>query len=94
MGIQKSFGRSLQLARKKKGLTQEDFTMASSVNFISLAENGKTSPTLQKLESICSTLNTHPVTLIAFAYMLEDPALSIDDFLDVIRSELIDLTGA
>lgn len=75
MDIRHSFAQALKLARKSKGLIQEDFSVVSSTNFISLLENGKTSPTLQKLEAISSTLGTHPLSLLAFAYALENEDL-------------------
>jgi len=75
MDIRHSFGQALKLARKSKGLIQEDFSVVSSTNFISLLENGKTSPTLQKLEAISSTLGTHPLSLMALAYALENEDL-------------------
>jgi transcriptional regulator with XRE-family HTH domain len=75
MDIRHSFGQALKLARKSKGLIQEDFSVVSSTNFISLLENGKTSPTLQKLEAISSTLGTHPLSLLALAYALENEDL-------------------
>lgn len=75
MDIRHSFGQALKLARKSKGLIQEDFSVTSSTNFISLLENGKTSPTLQKLEAISSTLGLHPLSLLALAYALENEDL-------------------
>lgn len=94
MDIQKSFGQALLLARKNRGLTQEDFSVVSSTNFISLIENGKTSPTLQKLDAICSALHAHPVTLLTIAYMLDKGAGdNLDEFLCRIRSEVTQIMG-
>lgn len=75
MDIRHFFGQALKLARKSKGLIQDDFSVTSSTNFISLLENGKTSPTLQKLEAISSTVGIHPLSLLALAYALENEDL-------------------
>lgn len=92
MDIRRSFGHALKVARKSRGLTQDDFAVVSSTNFISLLENGKTSPTLQKLEAICSTLNTHPVTLLALAYIISSSSHdNVDDLLEQVRVEIADL---
>ncbi|WP_256661595.1 helix-turn-helix domain-containing protein [Pseudomonas sp. F01002] len=80
------------MARMSKGLIQEDFAITSSTNFISLLENGKTSPTLQKLEAICSTLDTHPLTLVALAYALEsESSTEFDQLLQRVADEVRDL---
>ena len=62
------FGVGLQLARKNRGLTQEDFSGVSSRTFLSSLERGKKSPTISKLEELASVLNIHPVSLLALAY--------------------------
>lgn len=62
------FGAGLQLARKCRGLTQEDFSMVSSRTYMSSLERGKKSPTISKLEELASVLNLHPLSLLALAY--------------------------
>lgn len=89
MDIRHSFGRALKRARESKGLIQEDFSVVSSTNFISLLENGKTSPTLQKLEAISSTLGTHPLSLLALAYALQD--VDLGTLLQRVSDEVQDL---
>ncbi|TFB37867.1 XRE family transcriptional regulator [Pseudomonas sp. F01002] len=92
MDIRSSLGQALKMARMSKGLIQEDFAITSSTNFISLLENGKTSPTLQKLEAICSTLDTHPLTLVALAYALEsESSTEFDQLLQRVADEVRDL---
>jgi transcriptional regulator with XRE-family HTH domain len=94
MDIRRSFGHALKVARKSAGLTQEDFSVVSSTNFVSLIENGKTSPTLQKLEAICSILGTHPVTLLTLTYMLDNESnLDLNDILHRVRSEVSKISG-
>lgn len=62
------FGVGLQLARKSRGLTQEDFSVVSSRTYMSSLERGKKSPTISKLEELASVLNVQPLSLLALAY--------------------------
>lgn len=97
MDIRHCFGLALKTARRSRGLTQEDFSVVSSTNLISLIENGKTSPTLQKLDAICSNLNAHPASLLVIAYLLKDSSdkdssdKNIDDLLTQVRREVIEI---
>jgi len=68
MGLLTRFGAGLQLARKSRGLTQEDFSVVSSRTYLSSLERGKKSPTISKLEELASVLNLHPLSLLALAY--------------------------
>ncbi|MDC3822933.1 helix-turn-helix transcriptional regulator [Pseudomonas aeruginosa] len=65
MEVRDSFGKALRLVRQRRGLTQEDFSLVSSRTFVSMLERGTTSPTLEKLDSLCTVLDIHPVTLLA-----------------------------
>ena len=71
MEVRDSFGKALRFVRQSKGLTQEDFSLVSSRTFVSMLERGATSPTLEKLHSLCSVLGIHPVTLLAMTYLLD-----------------------
>ena len=71
MEVRNSFGKALRFVRQSKGLTQEDFSLVSSRTFVSMLERGATSPTLEKLDGLCTVLDTHPVTLLAMAYLLD-----------------------
>lgn len=74
MNLQVRFGTALQFVRKKKGLTQEDFSIVSSRTYLSTLERGLKSPTLEKVEQISTVLNVHPLTLLALAYVGHSPA--------------------
>jgi len=63
------FGAGLQLARKSRGLTQEDFSIVSSRTYLSSLERGIKSPTISKLEELASVIGIHPVSLLALAYL-------------------------
>ncbi|MEI1199550.1 helix-turn-helix transcriptional regulator, partial [Pseudomonas aeruginosa] len=54
MEVRDSFGKALRLVRQRRGLAQEDFSLVSSRTFVSMLERGATSPTLEKLDSLCT----------------------------------------
>jgi transcriptional regulator with XRE-family HTH domain len=81
------FGAGLQLARKCRGLTQEDFSVASSRTYLSSLERGKKSPTITKLEELASVLNLHPLSLLALAYA-PDSDQERRDFFALVAAEL------
>lgn len=68
MSLLARFGAGLQLARKNRGLTQEDFSIVSSRTYLSSLERGMKSPTISKLDELASVLGIHPLTLLALAY--------------------------
>jgi transcriptional regulator with XRE-family HTH domain len=69
MSLLGRFGVGLQLARKSRGLTQEDFSMVSSRTYLSSLERGLKSPTISKLEDLASEIGIHPLSLLALAYL-------------------------
>jgi transcriptional regulator with XRE-family HTH domain len=69
MDLLKRFGDGLQRARKKMGLTQEDFSEVSSRTYLSSLERGLKAPTIVKLEQLASVIGIHPVALLALAYL-------------------------
>lgn len=87
MNLRAHFGAALQLVRKKKGLTQEDFSEVSSRTYLSTLERGLKSPTLEKIEQIAGLLTIHPVTLISLAYIKGDKT-NAKVFCDQIYKEL------
>lgn len=66
------FGAALQLARKHRGMTQEDFSNISSRTYVSSLERGIKAPTITKIDEIARELGLHPLSLIALAYLPED----------------------
>lgn len=73
MGLLDRFGAGLQRARKRRGLTQEDFSIVSSRTYLSSLERGIKSPTISKLEELASVIGVHPVSLLALAYLSDLP---------------------
>jgi transcriptional regulator with XRE-family HTH domain len=94
MDVRDSFGKALRLIRQRKGLSQEDFSLISSRNFVGMLERGTTGLTLEKLNSLCTVLDVHPVTLLAMTY-LADPETSDEpeQLLSTVSSELKELLG-
>lgn len=73
MGLLERFGAGLQRARKKRGLTQEDFSVVSSRTYLSSLERGMKSPTISKLEELASVIGIHPLSLLMLAYITDTP---------------------
>lgn len=87
MEINKAFGRALQTIRKKRGLTQEDFSDTSSRTYLSTLERGLKSPTIEKVHDLAKTLNTHPLTLLLLAYANTENAENIENIIETVRAE-------
>jgi len=88
MELRKAFGVTLRQIRLQKGLTQESFALVSSRTNVSLLERGGTTPTIDKLEELCSTLGIHPVSLMAACYMRKEHEGDIRKFLSHVEDEL------
>lgn len=88
-----SFGKALRLARARKSLSQEDFSIVSSRTYVSMLEREKTSPTLEKLEALCQLLDIHPATLVALSYLMgsKQPKAAADKLSKQISEELKEL---
>ncbi|MFZ3288390.1 MAG: helix-turn-helix transcriptional regulator [Telluria sp.] len=67
------FGNGLQRARRKRGLTQEDFSDVSSRTYLSSLERGLKAPTIVKIEQLASVIGIHLVALVALAYLPSTP---------------------
>ncbi|HGO9799687.1 helix-turn-helix domain-containing protein [Pseudomonas aeruginosa] len=95
METRERFGKALRLARLRKNLPQEAFAVVSSRTFVSMLERGKTSPTIEKLEELCSVLDVHPATLVALTYLPDgqDKERSAKELLQLITRELHQLIG-
>lgn len=72
MSLLERFGAGLLRARKRRGLTQEDFSTISSRTYLSSLERGLKAPTITKLEQLASVVGVHPLSLLALAYASGD----------------------
>jgi len=88
MDSRQSFGKSLKAIRAAKGLTQEDFSGVSSRTYLSTLERGLKSPTLDKIEDLCETLEVHPLSLLVLTYLNAQNNKRLDTFLKKIETEI------
>lgn len=91
MTLRTGFGKALQIARKSRGLTQEDFSEVSSRTYLSSLERGLKSPTLEKVQNLAAVMEIHPVSLITLAYLNTDQ-VDMSQLLQRITLELQRLT--
>lgn len=87
MDIRKAFGNSLKVARKAKGLSQEDFSITSSRTYLSSLERGLKSPTLDKIDSLAERMEIHPLTLLTLSYLCIANETDPTNLFDRIKSE-------
>ena len=71
MDVSAAFAKALRTCRQKKGLTQEDFGIASSRTYISTLERELKSPTLEKIQDIAKVMDISPLTLLCIAYFYQ-----------------------
>jgi len=88
MNINNAFGVALKQARKKRKMSQEDFSIISSRTYVSSLERGLKSPTLEKVEMISSCLEVHPLTLLALAYSKSNGGISCEELINKVTVEL------
>jgi len=88
MTIKNQIGKSIQLWRKQRKMTQEDFAYAVgiSVHAISSIERGINSPALKTIEKMSKILN---VPISEFYRASESDKLSTNNMLDNRKQELI-----
>ncbi|OIQ74573.1 helix-turn-helix protein [mine drainage metagenome] len=87
MDIKSGFAKALREVRKARGLTQEDFSAISSRTYLSSLERGLYSPTLDKIDSLATMLDIHPLTLIAMAYENSNSDLDLLGLLRLVQSQ-------
>lgn len=88
MDLKKAFGEALRKIRTHKGLTQEDFSPASSRTYLSTLERGVYSPTIEKLDALASVLRVHPVTVLTACYLNADPSIDAQALIRRVELEL------
>ncbi len=87
MDIRKAFGHSLKVARKARGLSQDDFSIASSRTYLSSLERGLKSPTLDKIDSLAERMGIHPLTLMTLSYLCLQNETNPSILLDHVAAE-------
>lgn len=91
MDSRQGFAKSLRAVRTAKGLTQEDFSTVSSRTYLSTLERGLKSPTLDKIEALCDTMDVHPLSLLVLTYLHTEKNKRLDSLLKKIEKEVIAL---
>ena len=86
MNARDGLAEALRLARKAKGLSQEDFSNVSSRTYLSTLERGLKSPTLEKLLKISEVLELHPLTLLTLAFTVSENR-TVSEILTQVASE-------
>lgn len=86
MEIQKALGLAIKEIRLSKQLTQEFFSDVSSRTYMSVLENGKKSPSVEKIESLAHAMGVHPMTIFTLSYLIADEGLTLDE----LQSKIID----
>lgn len=89
MDSRQTFGKALQQIRKTRDLTQEDFSEVSSRTYLSTLERGLKSPTLEKIEMLCQTMDVHPLTLLTLTYLQGQKGNHLDKLQKKIEKEII-----
>ncbi|ASR89086.1 helix-turn-helix domain-containing protein [Alcaligenes faecalis] len=90
--VKSSLPDAIRIIRQTRGLSQEAFSDVSSRTYLSSLERGLKSPTLKKLEELCSVLDIHPLTLILITYAGRD-AIETESLISVARKEIIELSA-
>jgi transcriptional regulator with XRE-family HTH domain len=92
--LRQAFATALKTLRRKKGFTQEDFSVISSRTYLSTLERGMKSPTLDKIDALAKRMNLHPLTLLMSCYCIQEKTTPkeifslVYDQLDHLESEL------
>jgi transcriptional regulator with XRE-family HTH domain len=90
--LREAFAQALSTIRHHQGLTQEHFAGISSRTYLSTLERAMKSPTLEKINSLASVLDTHPLTLLALCFTIRD-GINPKDLLTVVKDELKGFCG-
>lgn len=88
MEIKQAFANALKVARKSRGLTQEDFALVSSRTYLSTLERGLKAPTLEKIDALSGRLGIHPLTLLTLTYLQVADELEVELLLERIAQEV------
>lgn len=80
-------GRALQQLRAARGVTQEDMLFATSRRHISRIEQGHQVPGIRTIEGLAEHLHIHPLTLIAAAYCQDIDTASVNELLEIVKTD-------
>lgn len=78
MEIQKALGLAIKEIRQSKQLTQEFFSDVSSRTYLSVLENGKKKPSVEKVVDLANAMGVHPLTILTLTYLIANDGLTLD----------------
>lgn len=93
MSIRKGLAKAFAMARKQRGLVQEDFSDVSSRTYVSGIERGMKSPTVEKLEQLASVIEVRAATLIVLATSIAE-GITTRELLECIQGEIENLSDS
>lgn len=88
MEIQKALGLAIKEIRLSKQLTQEFFSDVSSRTYLSVLENGKKSPSVEKIDNLANAMGVHPLTVLTLSYLIANDKLTLDQLQIKISEEI------
>lgn len=91
--IQANFGRALKRLRLARGVTQEDLLNSTSRRHVGRIEQGHQMPSIRAIESLATSLQIHPLTLVAAAYSSELDDQSINEIMKIIQEDFAELAS-
>lgn len=86
MELRKAVGAAIRAQRLSSGLSQE--SVGESQSYVSDVERGRKSPSIEKIDQLANLMGIHPLTLVAKAYLIQNPNLTADAILERLRLEL------
>lgn len=88
MNIQTALGKAIKTIRTSKDLSQEYFSDISSRTYLSVLENGRKKPSVEKIDSLAKAMGVHPLTLFTLAYMILEGQQNPSELHKVISNEI------
>lgn len=89
-----SFANALRIARRARGVSQEQFDTVSSRTYVSALERGLKQPTITKIDALAGVLGLHPLTLCALSYAGRPTSGDLRKLLARVQDELDELLEA
>jgi transcriptional regulator with XRE-family HTH domain len=86
MDLKAAVGVAVRAQRLSCGLSQE--SIGESQSYVSDVERGLKSPSVEKIDQLATLMGIHPLTLVAKAYLIQNPNLTADGLLERLRLEL------
>jgi len=91
--LKPNFSRALRVVRLARGKPQEALDVVSGRTYVSALERGVKQPTIGKLAELAGSLDVHPVTLMALAYLGKPSPSEVQRLLQRVSNEIAGLAG-